>query len=250
MNEIKGISTTYVLTSKVLGEGTYGTVLLASNKADPSQKFDVKYFPRNREIDDKGRQDITREIEGMSVCNHKNVLKLHDIVKVEKGNNHGFRTYYIMELCKSTLKDIIDSIDYSKVLKNGIFQEKHKKTCFKYSFELIEAFKEISINKLVHRDIKPANLLIDDEGTLKVGDFGFSRILEKCDIPQLMTRDKMTVFYASLECLLETERSEKCDVFSCGVVIFHLFFGRHPYWDKSVNELGRSKLLDALKNGK
>ena len=87
-------------------------------------------------------------------------------------------------------------------------------------------------HNIVHRDLKPENLLLDSKeknASLKVIDFGTSR---KFGSNKKMTKLLGTPYYIAPE-VLNSNYDEKCDVWSCGVILYILLCGYPPFSGKS-----------------
>jgi serine/threonine protein kinase len=87
--------------------------------------------------------------------------------------------------------------------------------------------------EMVHRDIKPENILIDRNGTLKIIDFGSTRIagIDEIDRPLAQQGNVVGTYNYSAPELMDGEPgSERCDLFSVGVIAYELLTGGHlPY---------------------
>ncbi|WP_345655266.1 serine/threonine-protein kinase [Streptomyces siamensis] len=83
---------------------------------------------------------------------------------------------------------------------------------------------------IVHRDIKPANLLLDADGTLKIGDFGIARFVDD-PAAALTTTGQIvgTSLYLAPERALGRPAEPACDVYALGCVIYQLLTGRPPF---------------------
>jgi serine/threonine protein kinase len=98
---------------------------------------------------------------------------------------------------------------------------------------------------IVHRDLKPANMLLDENGRIKLLDFGISRITDLADGLTRPGESMGTPFYMSPEQI----RGEACDVrsdlYSLGVVFFELLSGRRPFENESVTAIQMAHLCSA-----
>ena len=83
---------------------------------------------------------------------------------------------------------------------------------------------------VVHRDLKPDNILVRDDGTVKLLDFGIAKVLHSAAIEQTMTSVRpMTVRYASPEQVRGQLLTTTTDIYSLGVLLYRLLTGRLPY---------------------
>ena len=86
---------------------------------------------------------------------------------------------------------------------------------------------------IIHRDVKPENILFHN-GMIKLGDFGFCRKLEKGST----TRTRVgSPIYMAPEILFDKPYDSACDVYSLGVLLYELLYGRAPYESNSLPDL-------------
>src|SRR5438270_2032656 len=83
-------------------------------------------------------------------------------------------------------------------------------------------------NLVVHRDLKPANVLVGEDGTPKLLDFGIARLMDRLG-ESTMTLAAMTPEYASPEQVRGAPITTASDVYSLGVLLFRLLTGALPY---------------------
>jgi calcium-dependent protein kinase len=94
----------------------------------------------------------------------------------------------------------------------------------------------------VHRDLKPENLLLDGDDVnalIKVIDFGTSQVF---DPKKKMKQTYGTPYYIAPE-VLKGSYDAKCDIWSCGVILFILLTGRPPFDGKNDEEILESVAL-------
>ncbi len=94
-------------------------------------------------------------------------------------------------------------------------------------------------NLIVHRDLKPSNILVNDEGTPKLLDFGISKILsaelEQINSATVTKLGVMTPSYASPEQLQSKSVTTATDIYSLGVILYELLSGHRPFETKEAN---------------
>jgi serine/threonine-protein kinase ULK/ATG1 len=104
---------------------------------------------------------------------------------------------------------------------------------------MVEAFKVLSKNNIMHRDLKPDNILMHN-GKIKLGDFGFCKPLESAT--EMACTMLGSPIYMAPEVLKGETYNRKADIWSLGVVLFQMIFGKCPFESKSIAKL--IKLLD------
>lgn len=130
------------------------------------------------------------------------------------------------ELCKGA-----ELFDW--MVENGTFSEN---LAAKYMWEIVSAIHHCHKAGIVHRDIKPENLLFESRepnARLKVIDFGISKKI----VPgQVLSSLSGTIYYIAPE-VIEGFYDEKCDIWSCGVVLYIMLSGTLPFDGKTNQEV-------------
>lgn len=123
--------------------------------------------------------------------------------------------------------------------KKGILSESEAMHYFR---QIIEGFKVLYQNRIIHRDIKPANILLH-EGIAKITDFGFARVVEG-DMEKSGQFSKVgTPLYMSPQILNDQKFSAKTDVWSLGMMLYEMLYGKTPWTAESP-----VKLFENIKN--
>ena len=149
---------------------------------------------------------------------HPNLVKLFEVFE--------YRGQYvlILELCEGG-----DLFNYIK--QNRFFDEKRAAQIIR---EILSAVNYMHKQGVMHRDLKPENILVDSESdTLKIGDFGTATPFNSASkFSELIG----TPYYIAPE-VLAGNYGPKCDIWSCGIILYVLLCGAPPFNGKSDREI-------------
>ncbi|XP_012558761.1 cyclin-dependent kinase 10 isoform X1 [Hydra vulgaris] len=188
-----------------VGEGTYGVVY----RAKDSSTGQIVALKRVRMDKEKEGLPISslREINLLMRIKHKNIVKLKEVV-VGRPLEYIF---LVMEYCEHDLAGLLDNMLTP-------FTESQVKCLL---IQLLLGTEYLHNNFIIHRDIKMSNLLMTNNGTLKIADFGLARTFGKSG--KLMTPVVVTLWYRSPELLLGSRlHSPKVDIWAIGCVMGEL----------------------------
>ncbi len=194
-----------------VGSGGMADVYLAKDRVLGRQvalKVLSAQFTNDREFIERFR----REAAAAASLNHPNIVQVYD-----KGEAEG--TYYIaMEyLPGRSLKDII--LKYAPLDSELIVS---------VARQIVEALRYVHRRDIIHRDIKPQNIIIDDEGRVKVTDFGIARARGGASLTEVGTSIG-TAHYISPEQAQGLPVEAASDLYSLGVVMYEMATGRLPF---------------------
>jgi len=223
VGKIEGSITEYYQIIKEIGSGSYGRVYKVKNKTTGEMRA-CKQLAKGKIA---CMEKFAIEINIMTKIDHPHVIHLYEIFEDNR------YLYLVMEeCCGGELFDrIIERINTQKM-----FTEKEAASIFKQMMSAVCYCHGIGI---CHRDLKPENLLFlgkDNDSPLKVIDFGLSRIFNKDD--HRMSTKVGTAYYVSPE-VLSGNYDEKCDIWSCGVILYILLCGDPPFNGANDNEIYR-----------
>lgn len=204
----------------LIGKGAFGTVYKISDKQTNIINA-CKILPKKR-IYSNGKQintvnKINREIDIWKQLNdYKHVCKLYDIIEDD------FYFYLVQEYCEYTLLDYISV--YPLYIK-------------KYIYSLLLFLDYCHSKDIVYGDLKPHNLLLNKQFELRVIDFGCSKIVK----PDKMNIGFMgTPIYCSPE-LWNQEYNKQIDNWALGVLLYHMYTGKFPFWKEPLNVIIQNK---------
>uniref|UniRef100_Q47FN0 Protein kinase:GAF n=1 Tax=Dechloromonas aromatica (strain RCB) TaxID=159087 RepID=Q47FN0_DECAR len=101
--------------------------------------------------------------------------------------------------------------------------------------KVLDAVAHAHAQGIIHRDLKPSNILLDDDGTPRVMDFGIAARIDGAS--EGTDRVTGTPAYMSPEYILKRELSERSDVFSAGVILFEMLTGRRAFPGDNVSQI-------------
>ncbi|HTS47523.1 MAG TPA: protein kinase [Bryobacteraceae bacterium] len=162
----------------------------------------------------------------LATLNHNNITRL-----IDGGVSSAGDPYLITEYIKGqTIDRYCDERRMSVPLRLRIF------------LQVARAVDYAHRNLIVHRDLKPGNILVDEEGTVKLLDFGTASLLAAKGDITLTRLHMLTPRYASPEQLRGERVGIASDVFSLGVVLYELLTGAWPFGDPGsvLTELNRA----------
>ncbi|SMN18839.1 similar to Saccharomyces cerevisiae YKL139W CTK1 Catalytic (alpha) subunit of C-terminal domain kinase I (CTDK-I) [Maudiozyma saulgeensis] len=217
----KKINPTYIIqkrTSSIydrilqVGEGTYGKVYKAKNTNTDS----LVALKKLRLQNEREGFPITsiREIKLLQTFDHPNVATIREIM-VEQNRN----IYMIFEYADNDLGGLL-------LNKNITISDAQKKDILK---QLLQGCEYLHKNEILHRDIKGSNILVDNNGVLRITDFGLARRMITNNEDDIIVKNDytnrvITLWYRPPELLLgTTDYSSEVDMWGCGCLLVELF---------------------------
>ncbi|EGR34492.1 protein kinase domain protein [Ichthyophthirius multifiliis] len=213
---------------KEIGNGQFARVYY-TRSVDPenTQEYAIKTFQINR-LKPENQDQIDKEINILLKLNHPNIIKFYEYKKTQ--NN----VYLIFEYC-----ELGDLENYMKKYHDGRFPISFAQ---KVMNQISKAFKEVRRLKIVHRDLKLANILINKDLIVKLSDFGFAKHFEENILLQSYCGTPITM---APEILKRQQYNEKCDIWSLGVILYQMIFGKLPFQPpKGANIIDLINIID------
>ena len=207
---------------KLLGQGTVAKVHHARN-LKTGMSVAIKIIDKEKVLKVGLIDQIKREISVMRLVKHPNVVELYEVMASKT------KIYFVMEYVKGGEL-------FNKVAKGKLKEDVARK----YFQQLISAVDYCHSRGVFHRDLKPENLLLDEQGNLKVSDFGLSALAESKHQDGLLHTTCGTPAYVAPEVInRKGYDGSKADIWSCGVVLYVLLAGYLPFHDSNLMELYR-----------
>jgi HEAT repeat protein/tRNA A-37 threonylcarbamoyl transferase component Bud32 len=196
-----------------IGKGAFGTVLLMEDTV-VEERLILKFLNPNVSADEEMMKRFVHELRYSRKITHKNVIRIYDFLYI-RGN------YAI-------------SMEYfpSHTLGGEIVNEKPVllKRAVKFGIDIATGMAVAHQAGIVHRDLKPANILIDNDGLLKIVDFGVAAAQTQGDTQLTKTGYVIgSPKYMAPEQILGKKVDERADIYSLGVILYEMFSGVPPY---------------------
>ena len=199
---------------KELGSGSFATVYLVKHNTTGS----VRAMKEIKKISNEGEEDneleIINEINILMKMDHPNIVKIFGFYIT----SHYY--YLITEYCEGgSLFDLI-------INNNGPFPEIQASYIMHQIFSVVNYCHKM---KIIHRDLKPENILINKNENnfvqIKVCDFGTSLMFNRGEVQDELVG---SIYYIAPE-VLKKKYNSKCDLWSCGVIMYILLTGVPPF---------------------
>ncbi|XP_051538892.1 ribosomal protein S6 kinase alpha-3 isoform X1 [Myxocyprinus asiaticus] len=204
---------------KVLGQGSFGKVFLVKKTTGPDagQLYAMKVLKKaTLKVRDRVRTKMERDI--LVEVNHPFIVKLHYAFQTEG------KLYLILDFLRGG--DL-----FTRLSKEVMFTEEDVKF---YLAELALALDHLHGLGIIYRDLKPENILLDDDGHIKLTDFGLSK--ESIDHENKAYSFCGTVEYMAPEVVNRRGHTYSADWWSYGVLMFEMLTGTLPFQGKDRKE--------------
>ncbi len=206
---------------RLLGEGGMGKVYLATdNQLQRQVAIKELTSPTKKQTQDENVNLALKEARLLARVNHRNIIQIYNI------HEQDGKTSLIMEYFKSktltqfqneTMTTLVQKLDLLAQLAAGLAQAHH--------------------DGIIHCDLKPTNILVNEQGMLKITDFGIARLISnsKKNSPVALPLDSAEsaeygcLFFMSPEQIKQQAVDFRSDIFSLGVIAYQLMVGSHPF---------------------
>ena len=221
------IANRYIINKK-LGEGGMADVYLAQDSF-LNREVAIKILRGKLSLDPVALLRFQREANAASRLNHPNIVEIYDVGE-DKGQH-----YIVMEYIRGkSLKELISQ-------RGAMDQQEAIQIMDQLLCAIIEAHK----NNIIHRDIKPQNILVKDDGTVKIADFGIATV---SDAVQLTQADTVlgSVHYLAPELARGEIATFQSDIYSLGITFYELLTGKVPYTGEAPVQIAMKHMREEL----
>jgi len=207
---------------RLLGQGNFAKVYYAKHIVS-GQSVAIKIVDKEKVSRVGMINQIKREISVMRLVQHPNIVQLYEVMASKT------KIYFAMEYVKGG--------ELFNTVSKGRLQEDQARNYFQ---QLVSAIDFCHSRGVYHRDLKPENLLLDENGNLKISDFGLSALLESRRQDGLLHTTCGTPAYVAPEVInKQGYDGAKADIWSCGVVLYVLLAGFLPFHETNIMDLYR-----------
>ncbi|MBW1867329.1 MAG: serine/threonine protein kinase, partial [Deltaproteobacteria bacterium] len=202
---------------KELGRGAMGVVYQAH---DPriDRLVALKVLRPDRVTSQDFVQRFLKEAKAIGRLSHANIVTVYDV-----GQDH--ETIYIA-------MEFLEGRPLNEVVRE---KPPAVKDVINIGLQVAEALNYAHARGIVHRDIKPSNIILDDEGRIKITDFGIARIEDPEATQQTQAGEILgTPVYMSPEQVMGKTVDGRSDLYSLGIILYELTTGQRPFSGENI----------------
>ncbi|KAL9644696.1 hypothetical protein ABK040_012350 [Willaertia magna] len=197
----------YVI-QQLIGKGSYGEVYLATKN---KQEYALKVIELPKTTDKETIENIEREVKILKNLTHPNIMQFVEEFPLKDQFDRNC-VGVVTEFCpKGTIGDIIEKDEHVDLNLWRIIY---------WFVQLVDAISYCHDNAIIHRDIKPSNMLLMNDDSLKLCDFGLAKMLTKNN--NVTYTICGTPLYVAVEIQLQRPYTYSCDIYSLGLCLFEL----------------------------
>ncbi|CAH9138587.1 unnamed protein product [Cuscuta epithymum] len=207
---------------RLLGQGAFAKVYYARSIIT-GQSVAIKVIDKEKVLKVGLTDQIKREISVMRLVRHPNIILLYEVMATKT------KIYFVIELAKGGEL-------FNKLAKGRLKEDVARK----YFHQLLNAVDFCHSQGVYHRDLKPENLLLDEDGNMKVSDFGLSALAESKRQDGLLHTTCGTPAYVAPEVInMKGYDGAKSDIWSCGVILYVMLAGYLPFHESNLMKMYR-----------
>lgn len=199
--------------TREVGRGAMGRVMLADDEMVGEQLI-LKFMHPELTADGASRERFLREVKYSRKVSHANVIRIHDMLFKDG------LCAISMEYFES--KGVDDLLSEIKIFE--------ARPGLDILYQIAAGMSAAHKQNVIHRDLKPSNVMMNDQGLVKVVDFGIASASSNADSTLTKTGSIIgTPAYLSPERAKGLEADNRCDIYALGIIAYRMFAGRLPY---------------------
>ena len=196
-----------------IGKGAFGTVLLMQDEVVDEQLI-LKFLNSNVSSDEEMMKRFVHELRYSRKITHRNVIRIYDFLKLQGS--------YAISMEYFPSHTLTGEMPNNKPMT--------MKKALQYSRDMATGMSVAHLAGVIHRDLKPANILVNNEGLLKIVDFGVAAAASSGDTQLTKTGYVIgSPKYMAPEQILGKKVDVTADVYSIGVIMYEMTTGIPPY---------------------
>ncbi len=196
-----------------IGKGAFGTVLLMQDQV-VEERLILKFLNPNVSSDEEMMKRFVHELRYSRMITHKNVIRIYDFLHLQGA--------YAISMEYFPSHTLSGEVPDSKPM--------NFKKALGFSYDIATGMSVAHQAGVIHRDLKPANILVNDEGLLKIVDFGVAAAASSGDTQLTKTGYVIgSPKYMAPEQILGKKVDETADIYSVGVIMYEMVTGIPPY---------------------
>ena len=211
---------------KLMKKGKFCDINLVENKISGNKGI-MKTLHKTKYFSDEDEQLLKNELKALTSLDHPNIINIFSFYSNENSYS------YITELC--SYGDL-----YKELLNNGIYNEK---TTAYIMYQMLSAVNYYHKRKIINCGLSLDNILISEKKnnfpTIKISYFGTSIMAEK----NVIENNKVDITFYTAPEVINKKYNEKCDIWSCGVIMYLLLSARPPFGGETEDEINQKILL-------
>ncbi len=211
----------------LLGKGGMGEVYLAQDLR-LNRLIALKVLPPDSALDSQAKKRLLREAKSAAALEHPNVCAIHEIGESDE------RAFIVMQYIEG--KTLAETLRNTRLTLSDVLV---------FGLQIAEALDHAHSHGVVHRDIKPANIIVSANQQIKVLDFGLAKKIslnDENDQPEVSAQSLLsrpglilgTASYMSPEQARGESIDYRTDLWSFGVVLYEMCFGKTPFAGKTA----------------
>ena len=215
------------LVEQLIGEGGMADVYRGEDLLD-HHPVAIKILREEHNHNEELVRRFTNESRAISVLNHPNIVKVFDVSVDERLH------YIVMELISGiTLKEYIEQRGEPLTYKEVVH----------FTSQVLYALQHAHDKGIIHRDIKPQNIMILEDGSIKMMDFGIAR-LARSEIHTAEEQAIGSVHYISPEQAQGIDTDLRADIYSVGIMMYEMLSGQLPFEDDNAVAIAVKQISD------